>query len=253
MCILDSPGGLLTLDLALIGWLRKFHKWIGPFMLFTKPRCEAFLSVHCILWCLSVPFLFHFLQNTSCCFMWLRGVTTKVGPELSPFKPGGLSLHRALHCFKKKKKGGVLSAGEPEMFSVSTPRHVSLRQRIKKKKGYLQRVMAVCSAHNRNSSLPALWIMRPNRTHKNNLRATFLRRAGAPEKITLMLNAKQQSQRWLQQTKMDSLEQKGWMPKSHRSHVEKAIQATSIRLQYSLYGIQPLKSIQPAVYLFSTA
>lgn len=33
MCISDSPGGLLTLDLALIGWLRTFHKWTGPFML----------------------------------------------------------------------------------------------------------------------------------------------------------------------------------------------------------------------------
>lgn len=47
-CILDSPGGLLTLDLELIGWLRKFPEWIGPFMLYTKLRCEAFLSVHCI-------------------------------------------------------------------------------------------------------------------------------------------------------------------------------------------------------------
>lgn len=63
-CILDHPGGSLTLDLELIGWLRKFHKRIAPFMHFTKPRCEAFKSLHCILWCLSVPFLFHFLQNT---------------------------------------------------------------------------------------------------------------------------------------------------------------------------------------------
>ena len=41
----ERAGGLFTLDLALIGWLRKFHKLIEPFMFFTKPRCEAFSSL----------------------------------------------------------------------------------------------------------------------------------------------------------------------------------------------------------------
>lgn len=98
LCILDSPGGLLTLDLALIGWLRKFHKWIGPFLLFTKPRCEAFLCVYCVLWCLSVPFLFHFLQNTPV-HVTQGGVTTKAMPEPSRCKPGEFTLHRALNSF----------------------------------------------------------------------------------------------------------------------------------------------------------
>lgn len=102
MCILESSRGLLTLDLALIGWLRKFHKRIEPFMLFTKPQCEAFLSVHCILWCLSLPFLFHFLQNTR--FMWLGGsIRTKVIPELPPG-----NLLESFVLLKKKKRACVL-------------------------------------------------------------------------------------------------------------------------------------------------
>lgn len=64
MCLLESPGGLITLDVAPINWLRKFHKRIWLFMVFFKPRCEAFLFVYCILWCLSFFLFFNFLHNT---------------------------------------------------------------------------------------------------------------------------------------------------------------------------------------------
>jgi len=53
----------------------------------------------------------------------------------------------------------------------------------------------------------------------------------------------QQSQRQMQQTKMGGLEQKGRAAKSHRSHMGKAIQATSTGQQHKLYEIKPLKPI----------
>lgn len=89
VCILDSPGGLLTLDLALIGWLRKFHKRIEPFMLFTKPRCGAF-SFSALYSLVFICPLFSFTSSKTHA-TW-GGVTTKVIPELSTSKPGGPSV-----------------------------------------------------------------------------------------------------------------------------------------------------------------
>lgn len=106
MCILDSPGGFLTLDLALSGWLRKFHKRIGPFVLFAKPRCEAFLSALCIFGCLFVPFLFHFLRNTR--FHVTEGTSKPRSYQSCPHASRWIPIRWSLVCFKKKKKACVV-------------------------------------------------------------------------------------------------------------------------------------------------
>lgn len=84
-CVLDSPGGLLTLDLELIGRLRKFPEWIGPFMLTISAGVKPFFL--CIVFPDVYLSPFSFASSETHHFMWLGGRRKQGQTRASPIQP----------------------------------------------------------------------------------------------------------------------------------------------------------------------